>query len=183
MSPETAPWGLVSSPPMRNAVMIGGTGMLADAARVIARRSERLVLIARSPQSLAREIGAEALPMDWTDRESVGRTLAALRERDAGDLMVSWIHGAGLWCLPEFEALLAEGGRSIRVHGSAAGDPRNGIKTDPAPPAHVLRQDVVLGWINERGGRRWLTDPEISQGVLVAVDDPARRASVVGLLA
>jgi hypothetical protein len=167
---------------MRIAVMIGGTGMLADAARAIARRSERLVLIARSPQSLARQIGAEALPMDWTDRGSVANALAALKARDAADLMVSWIHGPGLWCLPEFEALLAEGGRSIRVHGSAAGDPRNGIKTDPAPPVYVLRQDVVLGWINERGGRRWLTDPEICHGVLAAVDDVARRASVVGFL-
>lgn len=167
---------------MRGAVMIGGTGMLAEAARAIARRAERLTLIARSPQDLAREIGVEALPMDWTRRESVREALAALRERDTPDLLVSWIHGSGLWCLPEFEALLASGARSLRVHGSAAGDPRHGIKTDPAPPAHVLRQDVVLGWVDEPRGRRWLTDREISQGVLKAVGDPSLRASIVGSL-
>ena len=98
---------------MRGAVMIGGTGMLAEAARVIARRAERLTLIARSPHDLAREIGVEALPMDWTHRESVREALAALREREAPDLLVSWIHGSGLWRLPEFEALLASGARSI----------------------------------------------------------------------
>jgi hypothetical protein len=165
-----------------NAVMIGGTGMLADAAREIAKRAERLTLISRSPDRLAREIGAEALPMDWTRAESVSTALAVLREQDAPNLMVSWIHDRGLWCLPDFEALLCPGARSIRVHGSAAGNPRNGIKTDPAKPGDILRQDVVLGWVNEPNGRRWLTDREISQGVLEAFDDPAKRAWIVGEL-
>ena len=120
--------------------------------------------------------------MDWTRAESVSTVLAVLREQDAPNLMVSWIHGPGLWCLPEFEALLAPGARSIRVHGSAAGDPRNGVQTDPLAPAHIVRQDVVLGWVNEPPGRRWLTNREISQGALDAFHDPAKRAWIVGEL-
>ena len=168
---------------MEHALVIGGTGMLAAAVREIARRAATVTLIARAPESLAAETGALAVPMDWTRKESVAQALARLRERPAPDLMISWIHGDGLWCLGLFEALLAPGARSIRVHGSAAGDPRSGIGTDPPPPAHAIRQDVVLGWIDQPGGRRWLTHEEIGRGVLAALDDPQRRPWIVGELA
>lgn len=156
--------------------------MLADAARKIARRGARVTLIARRPDALAREIGAEPLAMDWRSEDDVARALAALGAQAAPRLMISWIHADGLWCLPSFEALLAVGARSIRVHGSAAGDPSAGIKADPPPPAHAVRQHVVLGWVNGPGGRRWLTDQEISAGVLAALDDPAAAPRVVGTL-
>jgi hypothetical protein len=168
---------------MEHALVIGGTGMLAGAVREIVRRAGALTLVARSPESLAAETGARALPMDWTRKDSVAHALARLREQPAPDLMVSWIHDDGLWCLSLFEALLAPGARSIRVHGSGAGDPRDGIRTDPPPPAGLIRQEVVLGWINQPGARRWLTHEEISRGVLAALDDPQRRPRVVGELA
>jgi hypothetical protein len=167
---------------MRHALVIGGTGMLAGAVREIAGRAEALTLIARAPERLAAETGAEPLAMDWADRVSVAAALAHLAGRPAPDLMISWIHRNGLWCLTEFEALLAPGARSIRVHGSATGDPAGGVSSDPAPPAGVRRQDVVLGWVNEPGGRRWLTNAEICAGVLEALDRPERRAAIVGTL-
>jgi hypothetical protein len=163
-------------------LVIGGTGMLAGAVRHIARRGASVTLIARAPQALAREVGAHALPMDWADRASVTEALATLRSAERPDLMITWVHERGLWCLPAFEELLPAGARSIRVYGSAAGDPRNGIKTDPAPPQHVIRQDIVLGWVNEAQGRRWLTEEEISGGVIAAYEDPAQRARIVGEL-
>jgi hypothetical protein len=156
--------------------------MLAEAAREIAGRGARVTLIARSPEALAREIGAEALAMDWRSRDDVARALALLRARPAPDLMISWIHADGLWCLPGLEGLLAAGARSIRVHGSAAGDPRTGVTADPPPPAQAVRQHVVLGWVNEARGRRWLTDAEISGGVIAALDDPAAAPRIVGTL-
>jgi hypothetical protein len=163
-------------------LVIGGTGMLAGAVRHIARRGASVSLIARAPEALAAEVGAQAVPMDWTDRDSVAKALGAVRAHGSPGLMISWIHRPGLWCLPAFEALLLAGGRSIRVHGSAAGDPRSGIKTDPVAPSQVTRQDVVLGWVNEAQGRRWLTDEEISGGVIAAYEDPGQRAHVVGEL-
>jgi NAD(P)-dependent dehydrogenase (short-subunit alcohol dehydrogenase family) len=172
----------VSDASLRHAVVIGGTGMLAGVVRDLARRAGTLTLLARSPQRLAAESKARALPMDWADRTSVSNALAHLRGQPAPGLMVSWIHPEGLWCLRLFEELLAPGARSLRVHGSAAGDPGYGIRTDPAPPAHVSREDVVLGWVNEPGGRRWLTHEEICTGVLQALDDPQRRPRIVGVL-
>jgi hypothetical protein len=83
----------------------------------------QLTLLARSPAALAAEIGADALAMDWAEEESVRAVLAALQAEPPFQAMISWIHPAGLWCLPDFERLLAPRGRSIRVHGSAAGDP------------------------------------------------------------
>jgi hypothetical protein len=167
---------------MRHALVIGGTGMLARAVRRVAGEAQEVTLIARAPERLAAETGARPLAMDWADRASVAAVLARLADRSAPDLMISWIHRNGLWCLTLFEALLAPGARSVRVHGSAAGDPAAGVRTDPAPPAGVRRQDVVLGWVNEPAGRRWLTDEEICAGVLEALAHPERRAAIVGTL-
>jgi hypothetical protein len=47
----------------------------------------------------------------------------------------------------------------------------------------LIRQEVVLGWINQPGARRWLTHEEISRGVLAALDDPQRRPRIIGELA
>lgn len=163
-------------------LVIGGTGMLAGAVRHIARSAASLTLIARAPDRLAAEIGAHAVAMDWNDRASVAQALATVRGGGRAEVMISWIHSPGLWCLSAFEELLRAGARSIRVHGSAAGDPRRGIRTDPAPPPHVVRQDVVLGWVNAAQGRRWLTDEEISRGVIEAYEDPGQTARIVGEL-
>jgi NAD(P)-dependent dehydrogenase (short-subunit alcohol dehydrogenase family) len=68
---------------MEHALVIGGTGMLAGAVREIVRRAGTLTLVARSPESLAAETGARALPMDWTRKDSVEHALARLREQPA----------------------------------------------------------------------------------------------------
>lgn len=149
---------------MDHVLIIGGTGMLAEATRWIARRARTTILIARTPGALAAEIGARPLPMDWTREESVRAALSAVAKESTPGLMVSWIHGAGLWCLPEFERLMAPGARSIRVHGSATGDPGGGVRTDPPPPQGLARQDIVLGWVSEPAGRRWLTHHEDQPG-------------------
>ena len=166
---------------MSNIVIVGGTGMLAPATREIARYVQCLTLVARDPGSLADEIGARVLRMDWTKDEDVSKAISSLSSMPPVTLLISWVHERGMACLPRFESVLMEGGRSIRVHGSSVGDPSNGVQTDPSPPSGVLRQDVVLGWIaKENGARRWLTDDEISAGVLTAFHEPQTRSLVVG---
>lgn len=156
--------------------------MLEEASRAIAQKSEKVTLIARSPEKLANDINARSISMDWNDAASVQKALQILREEDSIDCLVTWIHDKGLPCLPDFEKLLTDGARSIRVHGSAAGDPADGIKTDPPAPAHISRQNVVLGWMNEHGTKRWLTNHEISGGVIYAFNHPEKPAFVVGQL-
>ena len=68
--------------------------------------------------------------------------------------------------------MLAEASRFIRVHGS-----------DSKGPKQIAnRQTVILGWVNEPAGRRWLSNTEISGGVIEAVRNPFEQIIVVGSL-
>ncbi|PZO84107.1 MAG: hypothetical protein DI626_08595 [Micavibrio aeruginosavorus] len=170
-------------PQFKHAIIIGGTGMLEIATRAVARNCARVTLVARAPEKLAQDIGAQGLPMDWRDKASITNAINVLRSGDAPDLVVSWIHDSGISCLPDVEKLLVTGSRSIRVHGSSAGDPRNGIASDPAAPSGIMRQNVVLGWVSQNGVLRWLRDDEISGGVIEAFLNPEKTSFIVGRVA
>lgn len=162
-------------------VIIGGTGMLSAAARHIVRDNV-VTLLSRTPQTIAQDIGATAIPMDWWDTQSVQQAVDTLLRMPPANVLISWIHDARLSCLPLFEKTLTQSGRSIRIHGSAAGDPAMGIHADPAASPHIVRQDIVLGWMRGRAGKRWLTHQEISDGLLHVYHHPQITGHLVGQL-
>ncbi|MBS0359511.1 MAG: hypothetical protein JSS53_09595 [Proteobacteria bacterium] len=165
---------------MTRVIIIGGTGMLSHASREISHVIDDLLLIARNPDTLAKDIGARSLRLDWKEKSAVNASICTLKNEPKADILISWLHEDGLWCLPLFEDLLIKDGRSIRIHGSAVGDPAEGIKTDPIPRTDIFRQNVVLGWIDESNGQRWLTNHEISEGVLTAFKYPEKTSIIVG---
>lgn len=161
--------------------VLGGTGMLAEATRWIAMQSSHLTLGARAPDALARDLGADALTVDWADPAA---TLAALAPH-AGrhDIAVIWLHDAGVPLARAFEDTVRPGGRVIRVHGSASADPSVRRRREPDPRGDVSRQVVILGFHPDDTapeGRRWLTDAEISGGIIAALRDRALTALTVG---
>ena len=158
--------GRTAPAPLGRVFVVGGTGMLAEAVAKIATRCDHLTLAARAPEGLARRLGAHPLPLDWTDRPTTLRALPETRF----DLVISWLHRAGLWMVPHLEARLRPGGRSIRVLGSVALDPAHLAGIDPPTPAGIRRQRLVLG----RMGARWLTHEEICAGLMQAIDAPGR---------
>ena len=151
-------------------LIVGGTGMLAGASAWLASRADRVVLVARHPDRLAHRIGAEAFVLDWANR---GAPLPA----GPFDLVLSWLHEDGLWLVPRIEGLLRPGGRSVRVHPSAARDPEVLRARDGPAPAQVRRQAVIL-WRNADGS--WLDHDQISAGVIKAVQAPLRAMLVIG---
>jgi hypothetical protein len=161
--------------------VLGGTGMLAHATRWIARHSGRLTLAARAPSALARELGAEALAVDWANPDRTRDALAPHRGRH--DVAVLWLHDEGVPMARAFEDTVRVGGRLIRVHGSASADPSVMRRRDPEPRGDLNRQVVILGYHPDDTapeGRRWLSDAEISGGVIAALRDSALTALTVG---
>ncbi len=152
------------------ALIIGGTGMLAEASRWIAARTGQTVLAARHPEVLATELGATPWVMDWRDQCSGLSTLVPM---PAFDLVLAWLHVDGLWLAEHLHSKLAKGGRFVHVHGSAALDPTV-LKRRAVVGAGV--QNVILG----RNGGRWLSKAEISAGVIAALEAPFVPRTVVG---
>ena len=128
----TRPTGYFLTQRMYNrALIIGGTGMLADTSRWVAARAEQTVLAARHPEALAAEIGATPWKMDWQDQCS---GLSALVPMPKFDLVLAWLHVGGLWLAEHLHSKLSANGRFVHVHSSAALEdtvqsPVNGCKT------------------------------------------------------
>lgn len=165
-------------PEFQHALIVGGTGMLRQASAFVAARARRVTLVARGAVRAAAELGLghdSALPLDWRHSDAFG---SALRQRSAAlgpiDLALLWLHDDGQHAL---EALLRDLSRApvlvVHVLGSADADPGAGnaaIRSLAIRHGPISYVTVVLGSKpGVGGGRRWLTDAEISAGAIAAI--------------
>lgn len=177
---------------VRRALVLGGTGMLAGVTSWLVGQGWHVVVPSRryspiacdsfEPDTDPPEIPERRRP-DGQGRPVAGRALwvqagwerpdelARSASRALGgpaELLVAWVHGA--YRAPVLEAvghLLTPDAPVVEVHGDAGVDPLRGLP-DPALPEHPT-QRVVLGYVRDHGSTRWLSHPEIVQGVLAAV--------------
>jgi uncharacterized protein YbjT (DUF2867 family) len=172
-------------PPSRpHALVVGGTGMLRAAVLGLAAGRE-VTVVARGRGDLdsLRRASASVHPaaVDYRDAAAFAGALdGAVAARGPFNLAVAWIRSDA----PEAALAAARrvAGPFFHVLGSAAADPS---RPDPGRRARfealpgVAYREVILGFVVEGGRSRWLTDAEISRGVLDAVAADRSR-TVVG---
>lgn len=149
-------------------LVVGGTGMLSGLVEALAGDGGRLSLLSRHASRAARP-GVAGYDVDYHDETAF---VAALDAAGPVDLAVAWFHTLKI-AAPR---RLAEriNGRLFQVLGSATGDPAypdrlaTAARVAAGLPNCRLRQ-VVLGFQLGDGRSRWLSDAEISGGVLEAV--------------
>lgn len=148
-------------------LVVGGTGMLSGLCKALAGDGGRLSLLSRNASQ------AGGFDCDYYDEAAFRAALnAAVARSGPIDLAVAWFHTLKI----PAPRLLAEQvrGRMFQVLGSAVADPTHPERLDTARkvaeglPDCAIRQ-VVLGFRIEGERSRWLTNDEISQGVLAAV--------------
>jgi hypothetical protein len=180
-----------------HALVVGGTGMLRGVSLHLAARGMDVSVIARNEERLRRlaaegEVLAGAIhpvPLDYRDTDRLTRAPAAVRkEHGPISLAVLWVHAVAPHAPMAVARAIAspdDPPRLFHLRGSAARDPL--ASTDPI--ALRLREhpgiryrEVVLGFTGRPGRTRWLTDAEISDGVIRAIEDDAARA-VIGRVA
>ena len=180
---------------MSHLMIIGGTGMLRGVALAFVERGWTVSVVGRrtGPLTQLAEQAAGArgtivpLAADYTQPASFTAHLrAAVGEHGVPTVVVAWIHDTA----PEAPLLVAQemvaaaDGRPIDfVHVLSrlrTDDPRDRSVPAPCPDEETLRdlpgliyRRAVLGWIVEPTGSRWLTDQEIAEGVIRAVDSDA----------
>jgi len=169
-----------AGPRFAHALVVGGTGMLAEATRFVRAHSDRMTLMARTSR------GAELSPdrlclVDWGDEAAVAEALGPSIAAMPPDLALLWIHDGGRRALLWLLRRLAPGpGLVVHVLGSSAGDPRGRDEEVEAIVAAAPRLRYVTVVLGSRalpdGRRRWLTHPEISGGAIEAIE---RRHDVV----
>ena len=151
-------------------LVVGGTGMLSGLCEALAGDGGRLSLLSRGASRASRQDGFDC---DYHDAASFAAAVeAAIARSGPIDLAVAWFHTLKIVA----PRLLAERvqGRLFQVLGSAAAEPSHPWRLATARkvaddlPGCELRQ-VVLGFKVEAAGSRWLTNAEISGGVLDAI--------------
>ena len=148
-------------------LVVGGTGMLAPAARALRDRGHLVTCIARRTAELGHGIAVELT--DYRDTLRLRDALLdATRARGPFELAVCWIHTDAPEAPGIVAGALAPGARLVQVFGTR-------VWPLADPPLHIAYRQVLLG---ERDGT-WLTHEEISSGVLKAMDAD-RPVAVVG---
>jgi hypothetical protein len=173
-------------------LIIGGTGMLKEASRVLASKSHMLTSVARTTQSL-QSLDAELhgftgvhhmLALDWSDPteflSSVARHVAVV---GIPSLVVAWLHDDGLAAEVATCVSSKDGAcRFFQIRSCTVADPASKVYYDKsivAPIAGVTPHQIILGFDSDGDGSRWLSDSEISTGVLSAIERQDR-TTVVG---
>lgn len=175
-------------------LLVGATGMLRGAAVELGRHSAHVTSIARTESSLAhldrdlRGTGCahHPVPLDYRAVDRFTDALVtATTECGPIDLAVGWFHASGRGASLALAEVLSRQGtdaRYFRVLGSAAADPTASRDEDSPtiaelPDLHT--RSIVLGFVVTGNRSRWLTDAEISDGVLRAIETDAAE-TVVG---
>jgi hypothetical protein len=120
----------------------------------------------------------QTLQIDYRNTIAFRHALMAAREA-FGDfvLAVGWIRSAAVEARDTVAEVLNEGRSTARffdIVGSASGDPVLMGKERAGRFAGLPRvayRTIILGFVLTPGGSRWLTDEEISGGVLRAVEN------------
>jgi hypothetical protein len=151
-------------------LIIGGTGMLADASRWLVARSEQSLIVSRHARAF--DAGsAIAVETDW-DGADFRTCVEQALTRVPVEAALLWLHDPEPmleWLVPRLS-----GARTVLVLGSTHGV--------PAVPAGAGDITIVrLGRIGTKEKWRWLTHEEIAQGAIAALTDG--RSRDVGKLA
>ncbi len=159
-------------------LVVGGTGMLSGLVEALAGDGGRLSLLSRRA-STANRPGVTGYDVDYHDAPAFTAALDAI---GPVNLAIVWFHTLKI-AAPRRLAERVDG-RLFQVLGSATGDPAHPERLAAAAGvaeglADCRLRQVVLGFLVEGGRSRWLTDAEISGGVLDAVRAD-RAFSVVG---
>lgn len=184
----------MQSPAWNRVWILGGTGMLRAASLGLAARAAEVTSFARTPGSLAALDAAwpadgarhNTVAVDYADEAAfAGAMDTALAARGAPDLVLAWIHGFRP-ALQLANRLSREARALAFVHvlGSAMSDPARSPRelwTRLEAIPHLDYRRVMLGFVIESCGSRWLTHEEISRGVLCALESGAPE-SLVGVV-
>lgn len=169
------------APVFRHALLVGATGMLADAARWVIARSIHAVVLGRDTAKIGAVTGAAPGsatpgPIDHRDQSALRSLLLTHTDRRGSfDLALVWLHTDAAAALPLIAGACGPEARMVLVCGSASADPSRinteRVRAIARPGLHLQR--VTLGFVIEPGGSRWLTDAEISRGTIDALTSGA----------
>lgn len=177
--------------PRNHALVVGGTGMLSAVTLTLARLYTRVTVVSRGARRYVDRVETPLrqrlvpCPVDYHDTAVLIRSLETRQEDDGPfELAVCWIHSSARGAPEAVARCVGSVGRPCRFAHVRSSTGRNVPGRRAGAMAliqNIVYQEIVLG-ASVRGYRmRWLSDEEISRGVLEAIRS-GRPRFVVGSL-
>jgi NAD(P)-dependent dehydrogenase (short-subunit alcohol dehydrogenase family) len=162
---------------MKKTLVIGGTGMLGGAVEHLVKKGNRVAVLARSIDKFQRMLSnynlkpedVSFISADYFNKDALVQVLNAhIKMNGDFDQAVIWMRSTAADSLDALLNVLSRQGQSIevfKVNGSAAS------RTDLLFPKQqsINMHHIILGFKIENGESRWLTNDEISKGVISAL--------------
>jgi NADP-dependent 3-hydroxy acid dehydrogenase YdfG len=162
----------------KHALVIGGTGMLRETTLWLEKQGYHVSVVARTQTKLNR-IKEQAVDpenvstyaVDYHDEGEFSDTInRVLDGNGAVDLVVVWIHSSAPKAFPvlvqNFASKQDSNWALYHVNGSTKEIPT----AIPELPKQCSYHRIYLGFVIEMGWSRWLSNHEISNGVILAID-------------
>ena len=173
---------------MKNALVVGGTGMLANLTLWLAQNGYRVAVIGRDPVKMDNLLKKSAdedqiTPMfvDYRNEDSLRQNLQSFQKVNGRfDLIVAWIHSIAEHAMDCIIEEINDDDHTwslFHVLGSWANLHR--VESRIVCQGFTYHQ-IQLGFIRENGVSRWLTHEEISKGVIDCISQN-KAVNVVGL--
>lgn len=175
---------------MKHALVVGGTGMLSDVSLWLAAKGYHVSVIARNPKRME-ELIKKANPkdkitpllVDYTYGDQLQEQINETIKKNGGiDTVVAWVHSVAENALSiiinEVSQRQSEW-ELFHILGSASNLDR--IKQKASVPENCLYYQVQLGFVMADTHSRWLTNQEISAGVIEAMEKK-EKIHIVGQL-
>lgn len=162
---------------MKHAIVIGGTGMLANVSIWLLENGYHVSVIGRNPEKmrpLLDQNPAQLTPVlvDYTNTKELVEQLHHVQQQNGPiQLVVAWIHSSGTRVVPCLTESLPRFQSWDLFHVNGSSSSLVDIKAKTAVPPNVAYHQIQLGFKIEGGLSRWLTHEEISEGVIKAIQE------------
>lgn len=175
---------------MKHALVVGGTGMLADVTRWLVNQGYHVSVIGRNPvrmnhliTSLEKRERITPLVVDYrNDVDLLMQINRTVQQNGPIELVVAWIHSVGKKALNVISKELADNGHPWRLfHILGSSSNLEEFKQNVGLPHQCKYRQIQLGFFIESGISRWLTHEEICTGIKEAIINDSVQ-SIVGIL-
>ncbi|MFJ3387424.1 short-chain dehydrogenase [Lysinibacillus sp. NPDC086135] len=164
---------------MKHWLVIGGTGMLKDVSLWLIQQGNHVTVIGRQQkkmQSLINEANYSSklspLIVDYTNYNSFKTALMGSQETHGSfDCVIAWIHGSDTRVWESLFRAIPNTKNVILYHIKGSSSYVNNERTKNNIPSNITYRVVKLGFIIEdNNSSRWLTNSEIAQGIIDAIE-------------
>lgn len=169
---------------MKHALVIGGTAMLSNVCLWLIENNYKVSVIGRNFNKMEKLLNSSRhssriipILVDYEDDKKLRTEIKqSIEDHGSFDLVVAWIHSTAKKALPTICEIVGQ--RSVKwslYHILGSSQNLNELKKNITVDCNCTYHQIQLGFILESSYSRWLSNQEISEGVIEAISQERER--------